>query len=94
MSKGFRKVERARRRVKYPNVVKAGGVHYNLDDSCTNCGHAFECNPDGSTKMSAYPQMSTLFLRGCNSCGSIQPWKLKKGKQPWNHKINTDLVED
>ena len=79
---------------KYSNVVEVKGVYYNLEDACTNCGHAFPCNPDGSSKMSAYPQISTQFLRFCPHCGSEQSWKLKRGKQPWNHKINSDLLEE
>lgn len=79
---------------KYSNVVHVDGVYYNLEDSCNECGHAFECNEDGSTKANSCPQMSTLFLRYCVHCGTLQPWKLKKGKQPWLHKINSDLLED
>jgi hypothetical protein len=78
----------------YKNVTKVGGKYYNLEDTCDNCGHAFECNENGSTKMGAYPQMSTLFERCCLFCGKVVPWPLKKGKQPFNHKIDHDYAED
>ena len=79
---------------KYSNVVEVKGVYYNLEDCCTECGHAFPCNENGSTKMSGYVQISTQFIRFCPNCDAKQPWKLKKGKQPFNHKINSDLLEE
>jgi predicted RNA-binding Zn-ribbon protein involved in translation (DUF1610 family) len=78
---------------KFPNVVTVNGVHYNLEDACTSCGNAFECNEDGSTKAGAYVQISTQFIRYCPNCGSQQEWKLKKGKQPWLHNVDQDRLE-
>lgn len=80
--------------MKYYNVVEVCGVYYNLEDYCTECHHAFECNEDGSTKASAYVQISTQSIRFCPKCDAKQPWKLKKGKQPWLHKVDNDLLED
>lgn len=78
--------------INYTNVVTVNGMHYNLEDSCTNCGNAFPCNEDGSTKAGAYVQISTQFLRYCPICDSQQEWKLKKGKQPWLHKVDQDML--
>ena len=79
---------------KRSNIVQANGVYYDLEDYCTECGNAFECNDDGSTKAQAYVQISTQYIRYCPVCSAKQPWKLKKGKQPWLHSVDDDLLEE